>query len=99
MQKYRRNAKIDNNQNEIVKVLRSLPGISVELSHDDILVGFKGKTYWYEIKPPEALSKKTGLINESFLKPSQIKLLREWTGHYRVVTSVDEIMLDLKGVE
>ena len=95
MQKYRRAAKVDVNQNEIVRQLRRIPGVTVELSHDDILVGYKGETRWYEIKSPDAVSKKTGLINESFLKPSQIKLLNSYTGHYRVITMVDEILDDL----
>ncbi len=95
MQKYRRNAKIDNNQNAIVKALRKLLGVTVQVEHDDILVGHKGKTYWYEIKSPDAVSKKTGKINDSFLKPSQIKLLKEWRGHYKIVWSIEQILEDL----
>lgn len=42
MSKYRRAARIDKNQPEIVKILRSVPGVSVELGKDDI----RGVTYW-----------------------------------------------------
>ena len=90
MSRYRKtNTAVDANQEEIVKTLRQIPGVSVALGHDDILVGFSGKTYWYELKNPDGLNK---------LRPSQVKLQNEWTGHYRVVTTVyeiiDEISLD-----
>ena len=90
----RRADRIDDNQNDIVKLLRDIPGVTVEPSHDDILVGYRGKTYWYEIKRPDQL-KKSGAFRKDALKPSQIKLLDEWRGHYRVVTSFDEIRKDI----
>ena len=68
MSKYRQAAKIDANQPDIVKDLRKIKGVTVELNHDDILVGYKGITYWYEIKTPESVSKQTGLILESAKK-------------------------------
>ena len=49
MSKYVRHKKVDANQPDIVKELRKL-GYSVELDHDDIIVGHNGRTYWYEIK-------------------------------------------------
>ena len=95
MSKYRRAAKIDANQSEIVKALRSIPGCSVEVSHDDILVGYKALTRWYEIKDPGCVSKRTELILESGKKKSQKKLEKEWTGHYKIVSSIQEILLDM----
>ncbi len=84
--KYRINAKIDENQKAIVKDLRKL-GISVEVNHDDILCGYKGKTYWFEIK-----------VNaKSPLKPKQLKLLDEFKGHYSIVWTLEQI-LDEMGV-
>ena len=65
MSKWRKAAKVDANQADIVKELRAL-GYSVELNHDDILVGHRGKTYWFEIK--------TGPKAE--VKESQKKLFR-----------------------
>ena len=91
----RRAKKIDTNQPDIVKELRSIPGISVELDCNDILVGYKNCTYWYEIKHPDAISKKTGVVRPSELKDSQKRLLREWKGHYRVVSSAAEILTEL----
>lgn len=92
MSKYRQAAKIDANQPIIVQQLRKL-GFSVEVGHDDILVGHMGQTYWFEIKEPEkALSKRTGELLDSALKPSQKKLLKHWQGHYKVVHCVEQIL-------
>lgn len=88
----RRKDKVDENQKEIVKALRKIPGISVEVGHDDILVGRNGKTYWFEIKSPDAVSKKTGKIKESEKKDDQKRLEAEWTGHYKIVHSIDQIL-------
>jgi len=81
MSKYRRAAKVDSNQGDIVKDLRKL-GYTVEVGHDDILVGANGKTYWFEIK-----------VNEkSQVKESQKKLLKSWKGHYAIVWSTEMIL-------
>jgi len=93
MSKYRRAAKIDANQPEIVKELRRL-GYSVEVGHDDILVGHNGKTYWYEIKEPGAVGK-NGNIRESEKKDSQKKLEAEYKGHYRIVWNIEQILKEL----
>ena len=95
MSKYRRAAKIDSNQPDIVKELRKR-GYSVEVGHDDILVGHAGKTYWFEIKEPGAVSKKTGEILESEKKDSQKRLEREWKGHYKIVWNIDQILNEIE---
>ena len=95
MSKWRKAAKIDANQPAIVKALRAIPGVTVQLGMDDILVGYKGITYWFEIKEPEKVSKKTGKILDSAIKPSQMKLLDTWTGHYSIVWSLDQILTEL----
>ena len=83
MKKYRHRA--DGNQNEIVAALRQIPGMKVEKGHDDIIVGYRGKTFWYEIKKDE----------KAKLKPSQIKLKAEWTGHYEIVWTLEQILNDV----
>jgi hypothetical protein len=93
--KHRRAAKIDNNQPEIVKKLRMLPNITVEVGHDDILVGYKGINYWYEIKEPETVSNVTGQVRPSAIKDSQHKLIAEWKGHYKIVWNIDQILKDI----
>ena len=97
MAKYRRAAKIDRNQPAIVDALRRL-GYSVIVGHDDILVGHNGKTFWFEIKEPETVSKKTGRINDSSIKDSQKELLATYKGHYKIVWNVQQIIDDIKGI-
>ena len=88
MSKYRRAAKVDANQTEIVRQLRCIPGVSVAPGHDDILVGFRGQTYWMEIKRPG---------QERRIQDSQAKLRDGWTGHWAVVTTFDQA-LDALGI-
>jgi len=91
----RRAARVDDNQKAIVDELRSYPGIKVMLGMDDILVGYKGKTYWYEVKNPNALSKRTGELLGSKVKAGQKVLAKDWTGHYAMVTTAKEILSEL----
>lgn len=91
----RRAARTDLNQNSIVNALRNIPGVTVALKHDDILVGYRGRTYWYEIKNSDAVSRKTGKIRESEKKKSQKALESVWTGHYKIVSSLLEISNDI----
>lgn len=87
--------KVDANQAHIVTTLRGIPGVTVEVDHDDILVGYQGRTYWYEIKDPDKTLKKDGTWRMGALKASQIKLLNGWQGHYQIVTDVDQILDDM----
>ena len=98
MSNHRYAAKVDENQPDIVKELRKIPGVTVEVGHDDILVGYKHRTYWFEIKEPKHVSPRTGKIRPSAMKPSQKKLIEEWRGFYKVVWNVDQI-LDEIGVK
>ena len=93
MSKYAR--KIDNNQQEIVTALRSIPGVTVALNHDDVLCGYKGKTYWYELKNPNQVSKKTNKVYISAIKKSQQYLIDNWTGHFKIVWSLEQIIEDM----
>jgi hypothetical protein len=95
MAKYRQAARVDANQAQIVKDLRTIHGLSVELGHDDLLVGWKGQCFWYEVKDPNKTINKDGTLKLDALKPSQKKLLAEWTGHYKVVFTTDDILKDL----
>lgn len=84
--------RVDNNQAEIVRQLRAIPGVTVEVGHDDILVGFRGLTRWYEIKSDHA-TRKNGSVRRK--QSSQERLERDWRGHYRVVTGLEEILRDM----
>ena len=77
-------------------MLRSA-GFSVELGHDDILVGYAGKTYWVEIKDPDKTLNKDGSWRAGAIKPSQIKLQNEWKGAYLIATSFEQIVDYING--
>lgn len=94
----RRADKIDANQPEIVKALRQIPCVTVETGKDDIIVGYKGRSLWYEIKTPECVGK-DGQIRKSAKKPDQIRLENEFTGHYRIIWSIDQILDDIKAIK
>ena len=96
MSKYRQAARIDDNQKEIVKYLRSLPGVSVAVSHDDLLVGYEFKTFWFEVKNPETCFLADGItFKKGAVKESQTKIRRTWQGHYNIVTSLEQIIEDI----
>ena len=94
MGKNRYAAKVDKNQGEIVIELIQA-GFSVKIGHDDILVGYCGLTFWYEVKSDVSKSKKSGKVLESRIKDSQKKLREEWRGHYKIVSSSEEIITDI----
>lgn len=82
-------SKVDANQPEIVKALRAINGVTVELGMDDFLIGYKGVTYWIELKE---------VGKEKNTTPHQKELLANWKGHYLVTSSLDEI-LELLGLK
>jgi len=88
-------AKVDTNQGDIVKQLRTLPGVEVDVGHDDIIVGWNGKNFWYEIKNEDEVSRKTGGIKPSALTHTESNLLTYWTGHYKVVWTFEQIVEDM----
>jgi hypothetical protein len=90
MKKYRINARVDSNQPKIVEELRKIPGVTVELNHDDILVGYEGRTGWFEIKNENTVGK-DGKIRESAIKDDQKRIRDTFTGHYEIVFSIEEI--------
>ena len=95
MSKFRQAARTDKNQQAIVKSLRQLPGVTVAVGHDDILVGFQGKNLWIELKTPEAIGK-DGKVRPSEITDSEKKLRSEWRGHYAIVSTLDEIIEEMK---
>ena len=96
MRKFRhQRSRADNNQKEIVKALRKIPNLTVEVEHDDFLVGWEGVTYWFECKNPEKVLDKKGKLKPDALKESQIKLLANFTGHYSVVWTLDQILEEI----
>lgn len=96
MSKHRRAAKVDANQKQIMDDLIRIPGVSVTPGHDDIFVGYKGQNYWYEIKNPDEISKEGEPYKRSRTTYRKQKELSEnWTGHYRIVWQLSQILEDL----
>ena len=95
MSKNRYSARTDDNEKDIVKDLRKL-GYQVETGHDDILVAANNKTYWYEVKNPDEVDK-DGLpyAKKSKTAKKQKKILDEFKGHYKIVSSLDEILNEI----
>lgn len=86
----RQTGRTDQNQEDIVKKL-IMAGISVEVGHDDVLCGYNGRTFWFEIKRPEQANKK-GMVFNSSKKDKQKRLEQKWKGHYKIVTTLQEIL-------
>lgn len=79
-------AKVDANQGEIVQALRDaycsvLPIHRVGQGCPDLAVGYKGRTYFLEIKTAKGN-----------LTPAEIEFMNTWRGHYVIVRTVDEAL-------
>ena len=78
--------KIDINQKQIVEELRQL-FFSVAVTSaagkgfPDIVVGYNGKSYLFEIKSPGGK-----------LTPAQIKFSREWRGQWNVIETAEDAL-------
>lgn len=98
----RYNAKVDENQPEIVLRLRQV-GASVLLLHQvknafDILVGYRGEDYKMEIKNPEYVTKKNGKTGA--LTDGERKFMETWRGStYHIVETVDEALRIIGAIE
>lgn len=88
----KRARRIDGNQNEIVESLRKIPGISVAITSMigngfvDIVVGYKGINYLFEIKDPSQPPSKR------VLTPDELYFHKNWHGQICVVKTLDEII-------
>lgn len=82
------NARVDDNQKEIVKELRKINGISVVSIGKplDLLVGYYGRTFLIEIKNPNGKDRR-GPSWES-----QQDFMKDWHGHSAVADSVSQVL-------
>ena len=94
----RQAARIDANQPDIIKALRSV-GASVQPLHTvgagcvDLAVGFRGANYLLEVKDGRQPPSKRRLT------PDEEKWHAEWRGHVAVVNSVDEALQEIGAVD
>ena len=82
-------AKVDDNQPEIVNQLRSIPGVTVWNTHQlgkgfpDIIVGYKGVNYLFEIKNRHG---------KLLIPLSEQEFYDNWQGQTEIVYDLDEIL-------
>ena len=88
--------KIDDNQNEIVKMLRRI-GCSVAVTsmigkgHPDLMVGFRKKNFLFELKDGNKTESRKRLT------PDEEKFFSTWQGQVNKVESFDEIIKIIQG--
>lgn len=86
----------DDNQKDIVTALRKIPGVSVETDMDDILIGYRGSNYWIEIKNPVDVDKNGDPYKrDSDTYRKQKKLNDYWPGHYRICTTLNQVLTEI----
>lgn len=84
--------KVDDNQSELVKQIRQIPGVTVAHTHTigngfvDVIAGYNGVNYLLEIKDPKKppSSRKLTKDEERFHKA--------WTGQIAVVETLDDVL-------
>ena len=81
----------DANQKELVKAIRKLGASVQDLSQvgkgcPDILVGYKGVNYLFEIKNPDMPPSKRRLT------PDEMKFFEDWKGEMTIVKTIDDIL-------
>ncbi|MEW5968993.1 MAG: hypothetical protein AB1706_03840 [Pseudomonadota bacterium] len=85
----RRAARIDANQNEIVKALRQVGASVQSLASNgkgcpDLLVGFRGVNWLLEIKDGQKVK------SARKLTPDQVEWHESWCGQVHVIESIDQ---------
>ena len=83
----------DDNQAELVRQLRKIPGVSVEPSLadlgkglPDIMVGFHGRTWLFEVKDPSKSPSRRRLTGD------EQDWHDAWTGHVDVAETLDDVL-------
>ena len=83
----------DKNEKDIVAALRKIPGVKVQTDVNDILIGYRNKNYWIEVKNPDEVDKNGAPYKRSSKTyEKQKSLLDHWTGQYAICTSLDQIL-------
>jgi hypothetical protein len=88
----RKRGRSDDNQEEIARVLRLYPNISVAVTSaigggfPDIVVGFREKNYLFEIKNPKQVPSKRKLTQQ------EADFSQSWSGQWAVAESVSDIL-------
>jgi hypothetical protein len=80
----------DENQKDLVSELIAV-GCSVYVMHApaDLLVGYRGKTYLFEVKDPNKVPSKRKLTK------AQLSFRETWRGHYTKIETSEDAMRDM----
>ena len=83
--------KIDDNQQEIVKALRSAGALVQPLNAcgngvPDLMVGFNGRLKYCEVKDGKKV------LSKQMLTPMQESFFREWDGYCVILRSVEDAL-------
>lgn len=88
--------KTDRNHKEIMEAIRKIPGTSVFSTHTigkgfpDIVVGYKGTNYLFEIKD------ELKTASQKKLTIAEIAFQMNWKGQYAIVENIKQILSILK---
>jgi len=87
----------DDNEKDIVSALRKIPGVKVQTDVNDILIGYRGQNFWIEIKNPAEVDKNGVPYKRKNCKTyeKQKNLLDHWAGHYRICTTLDQVLAEI----
>ena len=81
-----------------MEALRKLGASVMYTDQVDLVVGWKGQNYLFEVKDPEKLYLKDGVTyRKGAIKPAQSKLRSTWLGQYDIVTSLEQILEIING--
>ena len=89
--------RVDANQKPIIKALRKVPGVSARSTHmvgdgfPDIIVGYEGRNYIFELKDPNKPPSKRKL------REKQKKFRDEWTGQVDTALCLTDVLKVLNG--
>lgn len=84
--------KVDANQKQLVSSLRCIPNLSVFCTHmigkgfPDIVVGYKGKNYLFEIKDG------TKAESQRKLTIAEHSFFMNWRGQVNIANNLDDIL-------
>lgn len=84
--------KVDANQKELVKQIRQIPGATVAHLHmvgqglPDIIIGFRGKNFFCEIKDG-----KKSKSQKKLSKPEE-KFHEKWTGQITIIETINDVL-------
>ncbi len=85
--------RVDDNQLELVRLLNDIPGVKCDVLGQpvDLLVGYRGRNYLFEVKRPDKIGRKSAYTEK------QKKWLLNWPGHISVVATFDDVWNEISG--